>query len=181
MLCLIFTLVPLMGRFFRETSAPWAFIARVTVCSSKGLPCASVPRIRTLTCINTRWLRRRGPGFVAGLFTWLMTLSLNQLYAGRGACRELRPKGIQKGYGAVRQATKQSLFTIRLGIRGLKSTAFFGGLGRLGLRFSPLFDGDVISRVVAKINLARARDFLFGVEQQFLPLGNPAGSARYGE
>ena len=27
------------------------------------VPCASVPRIRTATCINTRWLRRRAPVF----------------------------------------------------------------------------------------------------------------------
>ena len=170
-----------MGRFFRETRAPWAFMARVTASSSKGLPCASVPRMRTLTCINTRWLRRRAPGFVPGLVTWLMTVSPNQLYAGRGACRELRPTGIQKGYGPVRQATKASLFTTCLRIRGSKLTAFFGGWGRVGLRFSSLFDGDVMTRVVAKINLARARDFLFRVEQHFFPLGNPAGGARYGE
>src|ERR1700730_11126021 len=96
MLCRIFTLVPVIRRFFREIRAPWAFMARVTTCSSKGLPCGSVPLMRTLTCINTRWLRRRATGFVAGLFTWLMTVSPIQLYAGPGACRELRPEGVFK-------------------------------------------------------------------------------------
>ena len=181
MLCLIFTLLPAMRRFFSEIRAPWAFMARVTASSSKGLPCASLPRMRTLTCINTRWLRRRAPGFVAGLVTWLMTVSPIQLYAVRRACREVRPKGIRKGYGPVRQATKASLFTICLRLRGLKSAALRGGLGREGLRILALFDGEVMAGVVAKINLARARDFLFGVEKHFFPLGNPAGSARDGK
>src|SRR5450432_1071355 len=77
MLCFILRLLPLVMRFLRATRAPWALMARVSVFSSKGLPCASLPRICTPTCIKTRWLRRRTAGLVVVLATWLMTVSLS--------------------------------------------------------------------------------------------------------
>ena len=43
-----------------------------------------------------------------------------------------------------------------------------------------LFDRDVTARP-AQINLARARNFLLGIEQHFFPLRDPAGGARNGE
>src|SRR5260370_12422318 len=48
-------------------------------------------------------------------------------------------------------------------------------------RLATLVDGDVLARVVAEINLTRARNFLFGIEQKFFPLCNPTGRARNGE
>src|SRR5215467_1093760 len=47
-----------------------------------------------------------------------------------------------------------------------------------GFALSALLDGNVSARIVTQINLARTRDFLFGIEQHFLPLRDPAGSAR---
>src|SRR5258708_35873078 len=48
-------------------------------------------------------------------------------------------------------------------------------------RLATLVDGDVLARVVAEINLTRARNFLFGIEQKFFPLRNPTGRAGNGE
>jgi hypothetical protein len=62
-LCCSMTLLPLVKRDVSNTKAPWALIASVSVSSSIDFPCASVPRIRTATCIKTRWLRRRAPAF----------------------------------------------------------------------------------------------------------------------
>src|SRR4249920_2391215 len=50
----ISTLAPLVSRVCKRISAPCALIASVAVSSSNALPCASLPRIRTATCINTR-------------------------------------------------------------------------------------------------------------------------------
>jgi hypothetical protein len=41
-----------------------------------------------------------------------------------------------------------------------------------------LVDRNVMTRVAAKIDLARACNFLFGVEKHLLPLSDPSGSAR---
>ena len=43
-----------VSRACSSTSAPCALIASVDASSSNFLPCASVPRMRTATCINTR-------------------------------------------------------------------------------------------------------------------------------
>src|SRR5579872_5390700 len=51
------------------------------------------------------------------------------------------------------------------------------GSGRLGA----LLQRDHIPRLVAGINLARPRDFLFGVFDQFLPLSQPADRTRNGK
>jgi hypothetical protein len=61
-LCFISTLQPLVTRAVSKIRAPCALMARVSVSSSNLCPCASVPRIRIVTCISTRWLRRRAPG-----------------------------------------------------------------------------------------------------------------------
>src|SRR5215472_1637879 len=53
-LCCISTLLPFVSRACSSTSAPCALIASVDASSSNFLPCASVPRMRTATCINTR-------------------------------------------------------------------------------------------------------------------------------
>src|ERR1700682_2350797 len=42
----------------------------------------------------------------------------------------------------------------------------------------PLIDRNVMTRVVPEIDLARARDFLLGVEEHLFPLRDPPGSAR---
>jgi hypothetical protein len=60
-LCFSITFEPLVSRDCIKINAPCALIAKVAVSSSNTLPCASFPRIRTDTCIKTRWLRRRGP------------------------------------------------------------------------------------------------------------------------
>src|SRR5260370_30635713 len=41
-----------------------------------------------------------------------------------------------------------------------------------------LFDGNVMARIVAQVDLARPRNFLLGVEEHLFPLGDPPGSAR---
>jgi len=53
-LCCRRILEPLISLAANKTSAPCALIASVSVSSSILLPCVSVPRIRTATCINTR-------------------------------------------------------------------------------------------------------------------------------
>ena len=60
--CCICTRLPLVTRALIPINAPCALMASVPASSSNAFPCASFPRIRTLTCIRTRWLRRRGPG-----------------------------------------------------------------------------------------------------------------------
>src|SRR5258708_38774575 len=42
----------------------------------------------------------------------------------------------------------------------------------------PLIDRNVMTRVVPEIDLARACDFLLGVEEHLFPLRDPTGSAR---
>ena len=69
-LCLMNTRQPLVTRTCRGISAPWALMASVEVSSSNVWPCASFPRIRTATCIKTRWLRRRGPGWLGEPGAW---------------------------------------------------------------------------------------------------------------
>src|SRR5690242_1625780 len=45
-------------------------------------------------------------------------------------------------------------------------------------RLAALFHRNVMTRVVAEINLPRTGDFLFRIEQHLFPLRNPARSAR---
>jgi hypothetical protein len=68
--CCICTKLPLVNRAFIPISAPCALIASVPASSSNAFPCASFPRIRTFTCIRTRWLRRREPGLLGVLGDW---------------------------------------------------------------------------------------------------------------
>src|SRR5712692_1110755 len=49
---------------------------------------------------------------------------------------------------------------------------------RYGPGLAALFDRNVMARVVAEINLPRARDFLFRVEEHLFPLRDPARGAR---
>src|ERR1700686_4832210 len=112
MLCRICTLLPLVRRCFREIRAPWALMARVAACSSKGLFCGSVPRMRTPTCMSTRWLRRRAVGFAAGFGIWLMTVSPIQLYAESGACRGVPPKEYSKRIRDFRTGKERQLLRL---------------------------------------------------------------------
>src|SRR5260370_38939092 len=49
---------------------------------------------------------------------------------------------------------------------------------RIACFLAALFDGNVMARVVSKVDLAWPRNFLFGVEEHLFPLGYPPGSAR---
>src|SRR5277367_6035577 len=80
-------------------------MARVSASSSKICPAASVPRMRTATCISTRWLRRRAPVVVEVFETWaIQPLALSTIHGEVMASRGCRLRGFQEDTGEQKTA-----------------------------------------------------------------------------